>query len=134
MTLRPPLSLCKGRCGTGVVTSRFSNPRSSIPLLGKALSYCFLITFTLHIPQSSHSASVEGSHAEFLLYGKIKIFFFLLLSEIVHLLIVLRYLFEASVCIGLHTSPPHTGLFTVTEVLIWYEALREPFSFCCPAD
>lgn len=62
-------------CGTGVVTSLFSNPRGSIPLLVKALSYYFLTMLTLHIPQSSHNTSVEGTHAVFLLYGRIKIFF-----------------------------------------------------------
>lgn len=38
------------------------------------MSYCFIVMFTLPILQSSHNTSFEGSHAEFLLYGRAEIF------------------------------------------------------------
>lgn len=55
-------------------------------------------------------------------------YFFLISSGIVHLFIVLRGLYEASLCIVLCTSPTPIRLFTVTEVPIWgWSPLRTLF-------
>lgn len=60
-------------------------------------------------------------------------YFFLISSEIVHLFVVLRCLFEASLCIVLPPQPT-SGFLQWQGYWLGYEALREPLLFCCPAD